>query len=341
MREKNMISIILPVYNVEAYLNFCMDSIFANDLRECEIILVDDGSTDGSGELCDFYASQYSFVKAYHIKNGGVSRARNYGISVSKGQYICFIDPDDYVSKDYILTLVETIGKTQADIVFTRYKKVYNGEDDGISEDRETFLRLPHLERPQDLFLEKHVGKKAELMGVVWRTIIRKDILSLYNIRFIEDVNLSEDWLFLLEYLSYAPKVKVSDSVGYYYRVREKAATARNYKHNLVQVRIKCLNQLETILDQSKKYNAEEINDILLVYKYIYSREILANEFGLGLGNTIRENLENSKFFDSILEDDVLTLCKKEKMFRDYFLLKLLKLRKYMLLKMIYKMKGK
>lgn len=341
MREKKMTSIILPVYNVEDYLSFCMDSILANDLHECEIILIDDGSTDGSGELCDFYASRYKFVKTYHIKNGGVSRARNYGISVSQGQYICFVDPDDYVSKDYILTLVETIENAQADIVFTRYKKIYNGKDDGICEDREAFLRLSHSERTQDLFLEKHGGKKDELMGVVWRTIIRKDILLLHNIRFIEDVNLSEDWLFLLEYLSYAPKVKVSDSVGYYYRVRENAATARDYKHNLVQVRIKCLNQLESILDQSKKYNEEEIKDILQIYKYIYSREILANEFGLGGKNAGRKNLDDSGFFELILTDDVLTMCKKEKMFKDYFLLKLLKSRKYTLIKMIYTVKGK
>ena len=336
-----MTSIILPVYNVEAYLGFCMDSILANDLHECEIILVDDGSTDGSGKLCDFYAHQYLFVKAYHIKNGGVSRARNYGISVAQGQYICFVDPDDCISENYILTLVKAIKKRQADIVFTRYKKIYNEREDGVSENRETFLKLSRSERPQDLFLKKQIGKEDELMGVVWRTIIRKDLILLHNIRFNENVNLSEDWLFLLEYLSYATKVEVVDSISYYYRIRDKAATSRKYKYNLVQIRIECLNKLETILSQSKKYNKKEINDILQVYKYIYSREILANEFGFGSWNVAKKNLADSKFFELILGDDVLVLCKKEKRFKDYFLLKLLKSRRYILIKIIYSMKGK
>lgn len=340
MIETKKTSIILPVYNVKRYLNDCMNSILANDLRECEILLIDDGSTDGSGELCDIYASQYAFVSAYHLKNGGVSRARNYGISASKGRYICFIDPDDYVSKDYIITLIETIEKTQADIVFTRYKKIYNGRNEEISENRDDFLKLSVLERPQDLFLEKE-GKKDKLMGVVWRTIIRKDILQQHNIRFDEDVNLSEDWLFLLECLAYTQKVKVVDSFGYYYRVRENAATSMGYKRNLVRVRIKCLNKLKAILDQTEKYNKEEKDRILQVYKYIYAREILANEFGLNACNTAREELKNHQFFELILTDDVLTLCKKEKWFKDYILLKLMKEKKYSLIKMIYIVKGK
>ena len=270
-----------------------------------------------------------------------MSRARNYGISVAQGQYICFVDPDDCISENYILTLVKAIKKRQADIVFTRYKKIYNEREDGVSENRETFLKLSRSERPQDLFLKKQIGKEDELMGVVWRTIIRKDLILLHNIRFNENVNLSEDWLFLLEYLSYATKVEVVDSISYYYRIRDKAATSRKYKYNLVQIRIECLNKLETILSQSKKYNKKEINDILQVYKYIYSREILANEFGFGSWNVAKKNLADSKFFELILGDDVLVLCKKEKRFKDYFLLKLLKSRRYILIKIIYSMKGK
>ena len=100
-----LVSIIVPVYKTERYLSRCLRSILAQDYQELDIILVDDGSPDNSGVLCDELAQTDARIQVIHKKNGGLSSARNAGIKAAKGDYICFIDSDDYVAKDYVSTL--------------------------------------------------------------------------------------------------------------------------------------------------------------------------------------------------------------------------------------------
>ena len=105
MNENAKISIIIPVYNVEDYLPQCIDSILIQSYKNIEIILVDDGSTDASGRICDDYAKSDNRICVIHTKNGGQSRARNIGIDSTKGEYITFVDADDTITTDYIATL--------------------------------------------------------------------------------------------------------------------------------------------------------------------------------------------------------------------------------------------
>ena len=102
-----LISIVIPVYNTKTFLAQCVDSILLQTYKNFECILVDDGSSDGSGELCDDYSLKDDRVSVFHIQNGGVSKARNYGIAKAKGQYISFIDSDDFVLADYLETMVQ------------------------------------------------------------------------------------------------------------------------------------------------------------------------------------------------------------------------------------------
>ena len=105
----DLISVVIPVYNVEKYLEKCLDSVVEQTYRNLEIILVDDGSTDNSGAICDRYAQKDSRVVVIHQKNGGLSKARNVGIDTATGKYISFIDSDDYVGSCYIETLYKEI----------------------------------------------------------------------------------------------------------------------------------------------------------------------------------------------------------------------------------------
>ena len=106
-----MISVIVPAYNVENVLHYCIDSILNQTYKDFELILVDDGSTDKSGKICDEYANKDSRVRVFHKENGGVSSARNFGIDNANGDYICFIDSDDYVNGDYLELLMYTKSK--------------------------------------------------------------------------------------------------------------------------------------------------------------------------------------------------------------------------------------
>ena len=102
MDSLKMVSVIIPIYNVENFVEKCIESILFQTIQNLEIILVDDGSSDGSGDICDVYAKKDARIKVIHKKNGGVSSARNMGISNATGEYICFVDGDDFVADDYI-----------------------------------------------------------------------------------------------------------------------------------------------------------------------------------------------------------------------------------------------
>jgi len=128
---KPLISIILPIYNVKDYLPKCIKSIFAQTYTNLEIIMVDDGSTDGSGKLCDDYAAKDSRVRVFHKTNGGVSDARNYGVDNANGEYITWIDPDDYVDKDYVEYLYRLILKYNTKMSICQLRVVFvNGKID-------------------------------------------------------------------------------------------------------------------------------------------------------------------------------------------------------------------
>ena len=107
MGEK--ISVIVPVYNVEAYLERCVESILQQTYANFELILINDGSADSSGQICDYLASQYENIKVYHIENAGVSNARNMGIQLATGSWVTFIDSDDFVTKDYLKILISAV----------------------------------------------------------------------------------------------------------------------------------------------------------------------------------------------------------------------------------------
>jgi len=128
MENNDLISIIIPVYKVEKYLKKCVDSILRQTYKNIEIILVDDGSPDECGKICDKYAKLDDRIKVIHKENGGLSDARNVGIAVSSGKYITFVDSDDYVELDYIEYLYDLIIKYNVNISFCKYTVIYQGK---------------------------------------------------------------------------------------------------------------------------------------------------------------------------------------------------------------------
>ena len=114
----NKVSVVIPVYNVEKYLRECVDSVLIQSYTDLEIILVDDGATDSSGKICDEYVATDKRVKVIHKENGGLSSARNIGLDSSTGQYVYFLDSDDYIEPNTIKVLINTIRESEADFVF-------------------------------------------------------------------------------------------------------------------------------------------------------------------------------------------------------------------------------
>ena len=222
-------SVIVPVYNVKLYLDRCVRSLADQSYLPYEIILVDDGSTDGSEDLCDDYARKYPFVKVCHKKNGGLSSARNYGIVHSNGDYILFVDSDDYVQKDLCQKLEEALAK---------YGKADLLSFDGIERCGEKRARLRRLQQEKEKVCSGYEyllqGYKTRNMNVqAWLYAYRRDFLIDHELFFVEGI-LHEDVEFMPRVLMEAERVIILSGAYYQYIVRENSiSTSKNKEKNI------------------------------------------------------------------------------------------------------------
>lgn len=219
-----MISVIVPVYNCKDYLMRCVDSIKAQSYDDLQIILVDDGSTDGSGLLCDQAAADDSRILVLHKLNGGVSSARNAGLDAASGDYITFADSDDYLHIDHIKNLYELLKKNNADAAFCSFVTEYDGS---LNKSIDT-AELHNKEYVYD-----HDSAVCELLaggavgGYVWNKLYRSDLLK--NIRFDVNIKLLEDLLFNYHVFKRINKAVFSDCKSYRYIQRGQSAMHKGF----------------------------------------------------------------------------------------------------------------
>lgn len=218
-----MISVIVPVYNAEKYLTKCIDSILAQSFENFELILVDDGSKDGSGAICDKYAARDSRVKVLHKKNGGVSAARESGIAQSKGEYIAFIDADDYIAEDYLKVLYQNIIKYNADISCCDCLEIVNGAE---TNHFRCVLENRIIENKAE-YVQDYILNTKELYGyVVWAKLIRKELIegqAFKRIRF------GEDTVYMMNLFEKANITVLNNYKGYYYIRNEDSVTINGF----------------------------------------------------------------------------------------------------------------
>ena len=167
--ENELVSIIVPVYNVEQYLEKCVNSIINQSYKNLEIILVDDGATDNSGKICDELAKLDNRIKVYHKENGGLSDARNYGVERATGEYIGFVDSDDYIDPKMYEKLYEAIKKENVDVVECSFKIIYPGRVDFFS--TEKYYEILGKQE----YLEEYL-KMRRIFGSVWTKLIKSTI---------------------------------------------------------------------------------------------------------------------------------------------------------------------
>lgn len=202
-----MISIIVPIYKAEKYIHRCVDSILAQSHTDFELLLIDDGSPDNCGAICDTYVAKDNRVRVFHKENGGVSSARNLGIEKSKGEWITFIDADDYVHPDFLSSLY---AKHDADLIIGSFQLVGFDESwDGI---------LPNEKYGRDVLKSKL--EKSEFVPnhrAPWAKLYRRDTIVDNHILYDTRITLSEDWLFTLHYFQYVQSIRTIDAPYYYY----------------------------------------------------------------------------------------------------------------------------
>ncbi|WP_247940970.1 glycosyltransferase family 2 protein [Streptococcus oralis] len=222
MGEK--ISVIVPVYNVEAYLERCVESILQQTYTHFELILINDGSTDSSGQICDQLASQYENIKVYHIENAGVSNARNMGIQLATGSWVTFIDSDDFVTKDYLATLASAVEGVNVGFVIAPLHHIKNG----IVTDLPSHSGKTELWSTEETMKELLMTTRTSFFPVA--KLFKRDLLA--DEKFNTNYHLAEDALFLTELLL---KTRCScvfiDKPVYYYDHREGSATTSVNRH--------------------------------------------------------------------------------------------------------------
>lgn len=213
-----LVSIIVPVYNVEKYLAVCVDSILAQDTATpYEILLVDDGSTDRSGAICDEYAAAHAQVRVFHKPNGGVSSARNVGIDAAQGTYIFFVDSDDLIRPQFLSTF-DALLASKPDMALcgnTRFET-----DPDIDEVVEKLPIVPSGESGEAYLAELFAAKKA-MRPYPWGVAFRRSLLNEHGLRFREDLPVGEDFELLLRCYPLAERVCGTDKPLYCYRLRE------------------------------------------------------------------------------------------------------------------------
>lgn len=220
-REENLISVIIPVYNKERYLSRCIESVLNQSYRKLEILLIDDGSEDKSGKICDDYGAEDERIRVLHQENRGVSAARNQGLSVCKGDYITFIDADDYVDENYCKELVCCMISREVKVAMCNAwicepernrRKVYYGNmpcDKQIPVNR-------------DFNYAKNIYAQS-----VWGKLYRRDVLE--GKRFREEIQMGEDCLFIASILKEVSFISYRASNLYYYCMNRESVTHQQY----------------------------------------------------------------------------------------------------------------
>lgn len=208
------ISVIIPIYNAESFLNECLASIQNQTFSDYEVWLIDDGSTDNSGTICDKFAAPNKQFHVIHKKNGGVSSARNAGLEKANGEWICFIDADDTVEKEYLSTLYQ-FANMQKDILIIQGFKTFLPDNTYI--DKRFTNQLYNPSEVYKTFQDLNINRCGYPFGKLYNA----EIIRHHHLRFVESIHYAEDVMFMLTYLTHCSAIQTVEGMNYNYYIRK------------------------------------------------------------------------------------------------------------------------
>lgn len=292
----NIVSIIVPIYNSEKYLNRCIDSLINQTYPYIEILLINDGSIDNSEKICLEYQKNDSSVKYIKKVNTGVSDTRNFGINEARGDIICFVDSDDYIENDLVEKMLECMTKYEADLVYsTINNKALNN------------YYLYNKNKYIDVL------KNNQITGYCWNKLYKKDIIIKNKIKFNKNIQVCEDLLFNIEYLQHTNKIAYCSYNLYHYMDNQSSiVNTKNFK--------KWSSYIEAyniMLDFYKNLDKKTYH--IFLYNYLianvnvrrnYKEELKKNK---DLLDMINNNISN--YFNTIIYSKYIGLIKKINLF--------------------------
>ena len=252
-------SVIIPVYNVEKYIDRCLKSIISQNYDDLEIIVIDNGSTDSSGSICDTYASEYLNISVYHIENHGVGSARNFGLSKARGEFIYFVDSDDYLVGNLFADFADKL-VSDLDLVVFSY---YNSFEEDLTEKSRTEKSLPFkgsydkdgfIKIFKELFL-------SDMLYTVWNKIYRREFLLENNLYF-EQYELGEDVRFNLDVYRNVNKIYLSQDSYYVYVIGRNGSAMSGYNPKRLQYQLQELKLVDKLLEDWHLDNSNLDNNV-------------------------------------------------------------------------------
>ncbi len=262
--KKPLISFIVPIHNAGQYLNTCVDSILSQTFEDIELILVNDGSTDNSAEICNTYAQKDKRVKVFHKENGGTHTARNLGIENSSGKYLTFCDPDDWYSTEAVGYISRFLSEENLDVLRFNYIKEFNGYS---VKKKNTFLEAKLCDTQGCKELRRQtVGLVSEelshpenfnFLASVCFGVYKAEIILSNNIRFdnIREIATFSDGLFNIKFLKYANSFRFLDKGFYHYRKTNASSATSNYRDSFLQKQMVMFEKLESYI--SDDFNSQ------------------------------------------------------------------------------------
>ncbi len=272
-----LLSVIVPVYNVEKYIRNCLDSILVQDFTDYEVILVDDGSTDNSGAICDEYAVSHPAFRCIHKANGGLPSARKCGYEASQGEYITFVDSDDWVAPHMYRKIYQTIQDSRADIIFCNYIAAMS--------DREAVCTMPFAPGFYDKArLEKEIYPFMLYSGAfykygispnLWNKAFRRGLLREHLMRVPDDVAVGEDALASYSCILDADSAYVLEDALYYYRSNADSMSRRAIPVERLPENHRMFQTFRNVIDTMAYPCMEKQLDYYFVYQSLLTYELI------------------------------------------------------------------
>ena len=286
----SLVSVIIPFYNSENYLYDCLQSVRKQTYRNIEIILVDDGSRDGSYEICEKELKKDQRIKLFSQENGGVSKARNLGIDNAKGKYICFVDSDDLVMEDFIEKMINFIDK--ADIVICGFIKLKEDEKKYILEDR-------GLLSEDKVYYNTMCNNMIGLYSV--NKMYKTSIINKYNIRFKENIAVGEDMVFLTTYYHYCKSFFYINEPLYTYKINQTSVmqgmyTLRKFNYKSLTVLEAIDNILDITKEESKTIRNYVSYRVVRSSMWLFIQMIFGNQYDKNILKKIKKNCRQNYY---------------------------------------------
>lgn len=288
--SEKLLTFIIPVYKVEKYINECVDSILNQLTDACEVILVDDGSPDRSGVICDGYADRDSRVKVVHQKNGGLAAARNTGLDCARGEYIAFVDSDDYLDGQCVSKILNWITLGGADICFMRAMKVF---PDGKQQLLDDEMNAAELKGSKGSAI-KYLSERSKYPGSPCTKLFRRALLERNHLRFPDDRRVSEDLGFVLQCILNADSYDALPIDYYYYRQAREGSITNNVTYkSFLGLRAFVEESINNLTEnKSPKGNIERYAMSFVAYEFsimIWQYSRIGEEFKSGAAKTLNE----------------------------------------------------